>query len=468
MPIPAFDPPTWATTSPVPAAATVPSQLRADGYSDFDLPTAVQVNRMGYEIGQWLTYLRTAAGGYTTLEDLVAGVEEGDASVLNEGNLDKAPGTTYTTKDTGFASGVSTGGVGSLDVTGDGVVYAEANSAGKPTVRFVPRSIDIASPVSFVLTNNGNLARVVTNGVYVVVAAGNYVECFDMDGTSRWVTDHGAQVKDVCLDGTRAYLCGALGTTNKHVRAMQLSASGAAVEIWSYRHSGTGGHTVDAIATNGQAVFFCGSTSSYGSGAKMRAVEAATGEDALNEGGTAASAEPWVWDAVPTAVPNQPGSLATDGRILVLGLDNSGGGGDVLVVAGCADGSPIGAVSQPDERVYSVSIDQEYIIVGMEDPTGGGPPSGSVTSYGHVMAYRKDSLALAWRWQATAGGVDGHGVRAVATDGAAVYVGLLDISNAGSIELARLNRGSTPTWFKRVDPTNNCLPMRQLAVPGWR
>ena len=67
MAAPAFTVLQWATAAP-PASTVLPAQLRLDGYAAYDLLTSVQVNRLLYEVGEWLDYLNTEGAAPFAIE----------------------------------------------------------------------------------------------------------------------------------------------------------------------------------------------------------------------------------------------------------------------------------------------------------------------------------------------------------------------------------------------------------------
>lgn len=445
---PTFDPLTFATTGTPTAAAVTPAR-RANGYAALDIPGHLEFNRILYELGQWSDHYGKTASLFTTLEDLVGGLDAGETAILDEKDTDQAPGTAHTVRD------LSLGDVGSVAVTGSGVVYCERNTSGKPEVKFLPRDLDTgaASVVTFTTATTANAVKVVSDGAYVVIALGNIVECFDIDGTSNWTYDHGATVNDLALTGGEVIIVGAEGTTPAcHVRSINLSAGTA---TWSYRHSAGGGDEVDYVATDGQQIIIIGDASSYTSTATVRSIQASNGFDAAGEGGLGTSTEPYVWDStaagyVAVAMDDRElftASIQSSKNVRLHVLDKFNG--TEVATRDLTTASTVTSIN-----AISVDVDQDMVVVA--------PYVNSGTTYGPVFGVDRRRLAAAWVYQ-----ISGIGnPREVATDGAAVFVVFEDVSISPDQQIARLYRGNRPGLWRRADPTNGYLPMRQLAIPG--
>jgi hypothetical protein len=387
----------------------------------------------------WLAYMigKGLLPRFDTLEGAVAGMSDsaGDAieqaCLVDEHDLDQAPGTAHTTTDT--AANVT-----SVAVTGKSVVIMHTGVLGSITSR--ARDI-VATAVTYTKTMPASAnARVASNGQYVALAYGNYVELFDHDtGVSQWVYNHGALVQDVCMDGTRVYAVGLLGTGLD--MAVGLAIVGGA-KTWGYRHGAAS--TLYSVATNGRQVFVAGTASSYGTAATMRAITAAAGNDAANEGGTALDTTGAAWDLTPNAIGSSE-RLATDGRCLYV-IDS--GAAAHLTVRGCADGVTLTSrniAGLTTER--SISVDQDLVAVAWTNALG----------QDIVSAFRVSDLARVWNWQPAAGAL-----ATVATDGCAVFAGYTSVGAS----LTRIYRGNRAGIWRRVDPSNSYLPMRQLITPG--
>lgn len=422
-----FDWGTNAVAIGAPYAPARPTDTQiAQGYPSGEPVPAEEFNWFLYMIGRGLL------PRFETLEDAVAGMTDGSsaaieqACLVDESDLTSAPGTAHTTTDTGQ-------NVNSVAVTGKSVVIMHDLSNG-----VISRERDTTTAVAtYTKTNAGNNSRVCSNGEYVALAYGNFVELFDHDtGVSQWVYDNGAAVSDICMDGTHVYLVGQ--AAGAQAKALTLAA---AAVTWSYDHNAN----LASVCTNGRQVFVAGAASGHGSAATLRAIIAADGTDAANEGGNGVDATGGSWDLTPNAITGNE-QIATDGRCLYV-IDS--GAAAHLTVRGCADGVTLTSRNisgLATER--SISVDQDLVAVAWIDGAGNDI----------VTTFRKFDLSMVWNWQPAASTIN-----SVATDGCAVFAG---IDTGGGSSLIRIYRGNRAAVWRRVTPGDDYLPMRQLIIPG--
>lgn len=407
--------PEWASAGG--ADITEPSEAQKDaGWADSDIPPNEWVNWWWNLVYQWIAHLAGASAKYLTLEDAVAGLSAGDTAIVDEHDLDSETGTLN-------ASAAPGANVVALDGDGAYLVY----STGGDPVRVARDDLGTVL-TTYTKTNAGTVASIRTDGVYVVAAYGQYLECWDVAGTSQWVYDHGATVNDCCLDSTRAYLAGDAGTGTHHARAITIATG---LSAWDYDHGGN----LEAIDTDGKRVVIAGAVSGHASGAHVRALRADNGFDATNEGGTGADTTAVAWDQVignPVLYP----ALRLDSHHVYL---PQGAGVNELVL-GIGDGATVATLS--GTAGTSIALDQDLLILGASAV---------------VRAYDKRTLALVWGYIAPAN------VLSMFSDGTGVFTG---ITTGSGDELRRLYRGNRARVWRRVDPSADAyIPYRQLIIP---
>jgi len=405
------------------------------GYAPDEPLAAEHLNWYLQAMAQWLASL---SGGlvFPTPEAAIAALIDSQTSlptyvpcIIDEYDADQRPGSVKT-------SVIPVGVALSVDVSGRSVVWCVSGSAVA-----LAKERDLTTAVATynlagaaVITSE---SRVITDGIYTLVSYDTFVDCFGHDsGTLLWTYDHGAAVYDIAMDGTRVYIVGELGTANKHARGVTLATG---VQAWAYRHSAGAGDALYSVATNGRQVFVAGEDSSYASGATLRALEASTGNDATNEGGTAADTTGMAWNDVQVSQIVRGKCLATDGRSLFLGYADTAA--RELEKRGCDDGTIVASVELADSCT-SVAVDQRYVFTSDDAD--------------HVIAFEKD-LTRAWQYIGAE-----TGAKQVVSDGSAVF--MTDFTGLAGL-VKRLYRGNTAETWRRVNTAHNHLPFRQLIIP---
>lgn len=435
----------WCTAPADPADIADPgATLKASGWDPgVSVPQGEHLNWLFWACGQ----LANASGAmrYTDLQVAIldwtelAGTAIEGTFLVDEHDGANAPGTIHTDTDTGQ-------GVTSVSAAGTLVAYCEDGQL----LGYAVRRDTTTAVAQYDLTGAATfdaLSRIVTDGKYTAVSYGNFVEVFNaLTGVSIYQHDHGAQVYDIAMDGTRLYYVGALGVggTTDDAQACALTLAAGAL-VWRYRHGAGAGHALYAVASNGRQVFVAGQASDYGSGATIRALDALTGNDATGEGGyTAADTLGLAWDDIQaTTSPAYGMTLTTDGASLWCAYGSTAA--RQIERRGCVDGLVLADAEIAGVNVTCIAVDQRYLLVAHDGADA-------------VIAFDKQTLSRSWRWLDPAGA----GVNAVTSDGCAVFVGC----DTAARRLARLYRGNQPTIYRRVNVANNHLPYRLQAVPA--
>lgn len=415
--------PRWATGGSADVSEP-PDATKDTGWVAKIRPPHEWFNWLGLLTYNALNYVFARVRQYTSLDALAAAVGVGDTAELMEDDSAHLPGSQISS----FSSGATV-----HDIAADGayVYVAHANSCTKYT------RAGVASGVTFTPSTADTIVRVVTNGEVVLLAYGTRVQAFEAStGVSRWIVDHGATVRDVALDATRAYLVGDPDTSagaNITLRAIYLS-SGAT--NWTHAH-GDNTTTVYSVATDGRMVFIAGDARPTGSGANLRGINASNGRDATGESGVADTDE-LSWNAVTATDVISPGCLAVDEGRLFVAYQSAVS----LESRSKLTGEVLRSVTPPSSMVAQrVSLDQDWVVVGS-----------SVT--GDVaVAFTKPDLAAGWRFNSTGGA-------RVATDGAAVF------ASTGST-VSRVARGNGAERRLRITPATALgARFRWLALPA--
>jgi hypothetical protein len=425
--------PRWADGGS--AVITEPSEQQKDtGWVPEDIPAADEVNWWKNLVYQWIDHLAGAAAKYDTLEDAVDGLSVGDTAIVDEHDLDQSPGTVKTSVDLG-----GTNSTRMIAVDGEGVYIEVYDGANYTLKRYARADLTTVLATYTPPASALNERRFAVNGQYVVVCTGpgtDSVVCYALaGGAALWTYAHDADINDIAIDGTRCYIVSTTGgASNRECVAITLATGVAA---WTYRHNGT----LTQVATNGKQVFVGGNASGFASGATHRALEASTGNDLNNEGGsTATSTNTTVWNKVATLTASR-GCMVTDGRRLYVGFQV--GVGDEVEAWSCATGETYGGVGL-GATCSHLAVDQDFLLVVIDaDP--------------NMTAYDKRTLQPIFHF--TNGSSLGT-TPIVVSDGCAIF-----IVNATSTTIRRLYRGNRPKLWRRVDPTDNYLPYRQLIIP---
>lgn len=424
---------TWAN-GPNAVKTTVSDSRKQNGYVPFvDVPPAGEYNDTLNQVQRWFFFLN-GAGTYDDLQVAIekiaeSVVESGVASertfILDEKDTDLIPGATAADITTAVA-------LLHIAATAKSIIIGSAIAGAA----FTGLNRDLTTN-SITYTPTGTSAvpvRVLSDGDIVAIAYGDEVEFFTHDtGVSLGVFDHGALIEDIALAGDLCLICGA-ESTSISVRAITMTTQ---VALWSYDH----GAIVRSITSNGRVAIFWGASSTHGGNHEMRAVTLAAGNDAANEGGTAADTTGAAWDADPAFLTAGGSFMACDGKHFwkaapfgSFTLERRAIGEDLVLATLNLSAAPT-----------SIDVDQDYIYI---------------TIGTTVEARDKLDLGLVWTWiQPSA-----QAVAAIASDGGAVFVATA--RGGANDTVFRINRGNRPTLFRRVDTTERGNAYKRLAIPS--
>lgn len=425
------DLPDWAS-GPTADVVTPSTSKQANGWYHLEPVPNEWVNWFWNRVTQWLSHLSTASSRFESLEAAIeaaapAGpLAAGDTFILYEDDSDQAAGTLL------------------LNNPFSGVVPVSADATGKSTVSVEPtgtflwsRDRDGGFIRSYTVTTAITTARAIaSDGRYVVVAHDNYLECFDHDtGASQWEYNHGGAVNGVAIGTDHVYMVGA-DVSNVSVRAISIATG---LSSWNYDH----GAEVFSVAYVGDQLLIGGAASAHGSAATTRAIEAATGKDAANEGGLGTSALDVIWDSTLGAF-TKAGQLVTNGRIVGLRTGTS-----ALRAINLRNAGTVHTFAVAD-TCTGVAIDHSMIYACDDEGINDGA----------VYAWDLANGAAIWKWRDSA---TPRRCGGLVSDGAALWVWGFQSTDSGW----KLARGNSPELWRRVDPgISKNLPLRQLAVPA--
>jgi hypothetical protein len=422
-----------ATGEPHAPARPIDAQI-SQGYPDGQPVPAEEFNWLAYMIGR--SYMPV----YDDLFDAVEGLTDtaGDpveqSCQVLENDTSTEPGSLVTAVDTGID-------ILAVDVDGQYVFYAEQgatncfavlrdlSNTGAPTVTYNPTFV-------------GNNQAIASNGKYVALAYGNFVEVFNRDtGVSIWSLNNLSAVHDIAIDGENLYFVCDAGGAGNEAEAYTLAAGAA---VWTYAH----GQHLYSVATDGKRVYVSGVAVPAGSLASLRALVASNGFDAANEGGTGLDTTGVAWDAIQATIITAGRKLTTDGRGLWIVYPVAAA--SEIERRACGDGA-VTATATAANSVTGIAHDHEfvYVIINSAIPN-------------EVRAYDRNALDLVWSYYNPHGATDL--TVCVASDGARVFFGAADVTGA-AVTIGRLVRGNRPSLWRRTNPDDNFMPMRQLIIP---
>jgi hypothetical protein len=302
-------------------------------------------------VGKWIAWFDGGGVGtpYNDPATAYADLADGEFCRVLDATAPSAGGTSY---------GTTTIGSDVLDMDGDGVYYyVLTGTTGRRRTRLSPHTVSGV----YTKTNAGASNSIASDGKVVVMSYGNYVEAFEPTGASRWVYNHGAGVKDVCIYAGKVYAVGlADGAGHELVCIDQV----AGTKTWGYQHNGV----LQAVCAGSARVFIAGAASAHASGATLRAVNASDGKDAINEGGRGIDTNGRSWDKVQATAQTSPHTLATDGQHLYCGYPSAAA--KELDVRGVGDGEVV-FDKVLSYTVASVCVDPVGVLVATNNATDG-------------------------------------------------------------------------------------------------
>lgn len=416
---PTTDPPTWATSATA-EITEPPSQRKTTGWTSGLIPPAGYWNWWMELVGEWLTFLKTAPPVYTDLGEAALDSAQGDVVIVDEHN-GWTPGGSYANYETpGKAAGNDL-----TDIATYGP-YLVIFEDGAGAAYRVARSDPATTVTTYTKTQAGTNRRVISDGVYVLLAYGNFIECFDVDGSQMWSYDHGGSVKDLCFYRNYVVFVADPGTGGFTARRLQIDGGGTSDA--SFDH----GNTLYACTASGSRVYVAGLHSTYASNASLRCLTP-TLYDATGEGGVGSSSQ--AWDVDQATIQDEAGSLVTDDDHLYLGYAETAP--VQLEVRSLSDGQVLADRVLTNFKVVKLAVDQDYLVAAMWDTAAG--------NQGQFAAFSKSMLGKVWYYDSIGATV----VYAIATDGCAVWGGIS--IPAGTRSFYRVYRGNRQTVFRRMD-----------------
>jgi len=431
----------WASNATAISADHAPARpidaQISQGYPEGEPVPAEEFNWALYMIGRGLMM------SFDDLAAAVQGMTDGSGTPIEksclalEGDTDQEPGSLA------FAIDEGSGNIGlaSIDVDGEYVFYLVFDAATDPVAVLRDLSNTAAPSITYARSFIGTGQRIVSNGKYVAVAYGTFVEVFNRaTAVLVWSHNHLATVYDIAIDGTNLYLVGAT-SAGIEAKAFTLAAGAA---VWTYAH----GSDLHSCATDGKRVFVSGLAAPAGSLSTLRCLVASSANDAANEGGTALDATGTAWDAIQATTITAGQRMTTDGRSLWIAYPGAAAAqierracGDGTILASETSGDTMAGIAHDHELVYAI--------------TNSGPPN-------EIRAFDRETLGQVWKYYNPHGNADL--MDCVTSDGARVFFGAVNVVGAAPT-VGRLYRGNRPSSWLRVDPDDDCLPMRQLIIP---
>lgn len=417
---PTNEPPDW--TPPDADVVEPTGGEKATGWQGTDIPSAEVFNWFWRNGSRWVLHLRDVAARYLTLYSAGDDPDLGDKStyLLYDDDNTNAPGSVMTSLPTGTTA--YTG----IAVTSRHVILPHN---GGSFLRVY--NIETAAVVEVALSGSGVPTAVATDGLVLMVGRGNDALLYDVSDAdpNNWsliaTCAHGAVVHDVAVGANGVYLVGAAGTGTHHARGF----TRAGASDWSYDHGGILYH----CCTDGQYLFVAGAASSYASAATLRALDASNGNDATNEGGTAASTTIRCWNdgASNVSVPTTSGGALACDRSSLYVADTSAG--EVQFRSKATD---LKLFAHAFSGVDAVAVDQDAVF--------------AVTAAEARAIDRRTGSGIWAR-------IDYASVAGVATNGSRLYL-------FGGTAAVRTSRGNTPTWYMK-GPSNYAAPLTGQHLP---
>ena len=405
-----------------------PGALIASGWHDGDIPPAGFVNWAWRSIAQNLDYLISAPPVYESLPAALAdNADDGDTFIVDEVSGYPLCELNDTKSLPGAASAYPC-----IDVCSTGghmVVFELGASAAYRYARPYVNSVSVLT--TYTKTSAGTNVRCITDGTYTILAYGTHVECFNATtGASIWDNSHTATVADIAFLGKDyVVLVGNRTAGNVTMRIYALTDGASAA---TFDH----GDHLYAVAVHGYMIYVGGATSSFASGATLRALRWTSGtlKGYDTECGLTADTTGKCWDAVTDPV--SPRCLCTNGRTLFSGYSSTASYqiDARSLINGQAYTTRYGS---PNMDTQSLRCDQDYVIGAFTKP--------SSSDRGEIQVFHPDSLIPEGRYLAAAG----ISIYVAETDGARIFFGR-EIAAAGQ-SLGYLYRGNRPQLFRRVD-----------------
>lgn len=418
----------WAT-GPNADVTTIPVAKRLIGWL-FREPPAHDLQNWLF---QKLAELTGSAGKYDTLEAAYQDLDVGDTAIVDEDNDAVEPGDRKTSTTPGT---VAAGAFDFASVHSTAARVLVARYGDTDDNYSIPRDLSWSGDIiQYAKTNAGAAYRIIGDDEIVLLAYGNYLEAFEPDGTSRWVYDHGAAVRDVCCDGDSVYMVGSAGTEAGNPEIVAVDRTNG-IALWNYTH----GATLHSVATDGVQVYAAGIQSGL-----VRLLYLDTlGNVNVATAMASNNSENLCLDVDDEAV------YVVQGNTLERRSKHANAG---ITLASLNFGGLAGSLSTVPQ---SVSVDHRYVVVACNNVAN---------EARRVYMLEKRTLSIVWYYDYVASGTYSVFYQAV-TDGQSVFVAG---GSAGAVPpghtVWRLYRGNRPTMFRKVQSSDDYLMMRQNMIP---
>lgn len=412
--------PTWATAGS--AEITEPTDpIKAQGFVD-GYPAAHEwVNWFWNSVSEWLGWIAGGGQGtYSDPETAYAEMDAGETAWVFEVE-DGYQGAEHTTP------AAPTAVVQDMDVDGVYLYYC-LTTAGYRRARTLPSTL----AATYTPTNAGTVVAIASDGRSVALAYGNYVECFEPTGASRWAYNHSAAVQDVAFApngdvlfvGTSA-LANSWTNLNRLGRVTGTSTGPGWVKDF---YTGVAG-TLYSVCSAGGRVIAAGGVN--GGGDNIVVYDEGTGAE-LRTGTTGADV-------------SEPGCLASDGVMVFVALSAD----PYLEVYGLLYLDAVSTRSDIAIHCHAVAVDQDHVYLALEE-TGSGD--------GYVQAITKDTFTPIYQTDTLTADYP----TAVASDGSGLFYG--QTADAGGT-LHRVYRGrNRAELWRRTDPTDGAVTPWTRAI----
>ena len=368
-------------------------------------------NWLALQAYNWILNLSSVSASYPNRAWFIDRAEAGDSGFVGIDRIDyigMSPNYTLQTESESAIVSVSTDGEYFVIILPSNITIRPCADITVTTRTFTP---DAAT--------SGTLLKAVSNGKYLALARGEYLEIFNRDtGASVGYYDHGATITDVAIDSTRAYIVGAkVGAIT--TRAVTLSTAALA---WSHSHDAL----LNCVVTDGLRVYVGGNAAGAAAtstvGSHVVALTAATG-----------AVE---WSETDAAVAGFE-RMATDGEELFTVYSTTG-----IRKRHCTNG----AISQSlvIASILAIEIDQEYLYMSTSAGVLIVPRGVNLSGSAPVVMYTE---------AANVGGIASNGETLI-----------LKVNGTG--HKTRNRPSNKPRrWYRANIDTDTFLPYRRVAFP---
>jgi len=419
MPAPTEPSPTWATAAT--AEITEPTDpVKEQGYVDGYPASHEWVNWFWNLVGSWLAWM--SAGGqnhYSTPDAAYADLDDGETAWVWE-REEGVQGEDHTLAVAPAAA------IQDMDVDGVYVYYA-LTTAGYQRDRTLPGSVS----ATYTPTNAGTVVAIATDGDSVALAYGNYVECYEIDGTSRWVYDHSASVQDVAFAGGDVVFVGTSDAANSWTNLNRLAkATGSNVSPgWIKDFYSSGAGTLYSVCVAGGRVIAAGDVNpsaknivSYDISSSAEIATAATATDV-----------------------SMGRCVACDGVMVYVGVQAD----TYLEILNLTALTAFDTLTSVGVACFAVAVDQDHTYMALE--AAGNGWVGAITKDTLSPIYKTDSLTADYP-------------TAVASDGSALFYGQT-ADGGGTVHRVYRGRNRAELWRRTDHSDSTVTPWARAIYP---